>query len=387
MPEIFNPETFNPVAITDVQTPALLLDPERMMRNIERMHAKMSGFGVCFRPHVKTAKSTEIIRRIVGSDVGPVTVSTLHEAEQLAVEGFTDILYAVGLTPNKVARVLRLREQGVDLKVIIDNAEAASVIGKVAEQPRDPIPVLIEIDSDGHRAGVRPDNPEELLRVAANLTGCVRPAGVMTHAGGSYSSRSTEEIAAYAQRERDAVVEAARILRGAGYDVEHVSLGSTPTALFAQDLSGVTEVRAGVFVFFDLVMAGLGVCDVDDIALSVLASVNAVQRDRGRVLVDAGWAAVSRDQGTAAQRVNQYYGLVCDASGTPYPDLVMLEANQEHGVIGLRPGSAAALPDLHVGDLLRILPNHACATAGQHKSYLVVDGAQAVGEWSRWGGW
>jgi D-serine deaminase-like pyridoxal phosphate-dependent protein len=168
-----------------------------------------------------------------------------------------------------------------------------------------------------------------------------------------------------------------------------ISVGSTPTAHHATDLSGVTEVRAGVFVFFDLVMAGIGICSVDDIALSVLATVIGHQRDKGWILVDAGWMAMSRDRGTAKQDVDQGYGLVCDRDGRPYGDLILVDANQEYGIIALRPGASGALPDLAVGDRVRILPNHACATGAQHDRYHVVrDGSDMVeAVWPRFGGW
>ena len=130
-----------------------------------------------------------------------------------------------------------------------------------------------------------------------------------------------------------------------------------------RDLDGVTEVRAGVFMFFDLVMAGIGVCRIDDIALSVLATVIGHQQDKGWTIVDAGWMAMSRDRGTARLAVDQGYGLVCDLAGEPIPDLIMIDANQEHGILAARPGAQPSPPKLPVGARLRILPNHACATA------------------------
>jgi D-serine deaminase-like pyridoxal phosphate-dependent protein len=142
-----------------------------------------------------------------------------------------------------------------------------------------------------------------------------------------------------------------------------------------------------VFVFFDLVMAGVGVCSLDDIALSVLATVIGAQESRGWILVDAGWMAMSRDRGTAGQAVDQGYGLVCDLAGRPYGDLIMVQANQEHGVLALRPGAAGPLPELKVGDRVRILPNHACATGAQHQSYHVIGPGGLEAEWSRFSGW
>lgn len=376
-------------SFVDLQTPALLLDPVRMARNIERMHSKATGLGVGLRPHVKTAKCLEVIERMSGGVRGPVTVSTLREAERLAEAGYKDIVYAVGLTPNKLERVRALRRTGVDLKVILDSVETTIALAESGSADDSPVPVLIEIDSDGHRAGVKPHDAALLGAIADCLTGGARLAGVLTHAGESYSARSDQALRDFAMLERDGAAGAAETLRGLGHSVGIVSIGSTPSVLFSEDMTGVTEARAGVYVFFDLVMAGIGVCAVDDLALSVLASVNTVQAERGHYFVDAGWTAMSRDRGTASQPLDQGYGLVCDLNGKPYPDLIMAEANQEHGAIALRPGSDAALPVLAVGDLVRILPNHACATAGQHDGYLVTDEARAeiVDRWSRFGGW
>jgi D-serine deaminase-like pyridoxal phosphate-dependent protein len=168
-----------------------------------------------------------------------------------------------------------------------------------------------------------------------------------------------------------------------------VSVGSTPTAHYATDLSGVTEVRAGVFVFFDLVMAGIGICEIDDIAMSVLATVIGHQREKGWILIDAGWMAMSQDRGTSKQQIDQGYGLVCDSAGTPFQDLILADANQEHGILKVRPGSNAVLPELAIGDRVRILPNHACATGAQHRSYHIVHGTSDIvtNEWVRFTGW
>src|SRR5690606_33373784 len=122
---------------------------------------------------------------------------------------------------------------------------------------------------------------------------------------------------------------------------------------------------------FDLVMHGLGVCDLSDIALSVMCAVIGHQKKKGWVITDGGWMAMSRDRGTARQSLDQGYGVVCDQDGTPIPGLIMKDANQEHGVIVHR-DDASLTPMLPIGTLLRILPNHACSTAAQHASYAVV---------------
>ena len=375
--------------LADLPTPSLILDAARMERNIARLGAHLAPLGVTQRPHLKTAKSPDIARLMMESPAGPATVSTLREAERFAEAGVTDIVYAVGIAPDKLPAVLGLRARGVDLAVLLDSPEQAACVAAAARAAGDSIPALIEIDSDDHRAGVPPHDAARLRAIAAALAEGATLRGVLTHAGGSYAARGDAELRAYAAAERDAVVTAAATLRAAGHACPVVSVGSTPTAHAATDLTGVTEVRAGVFVFHDLVMAGLGVCTLDDIAVSVLATVIGHQRDKGWILVDAGWMAMSRDRGTAQQPVDQGYGLVCDLTGTPLPDLIMVDANQEHGIVALRPGAAGTVPDLPIGARLRILPNHACATAAQHDRYHVVRGAapDVVAQWPRFGGW
>lgn len=387
--------------IEDLQTPCLLLDTSRMERNIARLAERLRRLGVPLRPHLKTAKSIEIARLLMPTAAGPATVSTLKEAEQFAAAGVRDILYAVGIVPGKLERVLALRRQGIDLSIILDSAAQARAVVAASRKAGLRIPALIEIDADDHRAGIRPGDAA-LVEIGRILhEGGAELRGVMAHAGGSYDRPGIEDHIADAEQERAAVVQSAAALRSAGLPCPVASVGSTPTALFARDLTGVTEVRAGVFVFQDLVMAGLGVCAIDDIAISVLGTVIGHQRDKGWILVDAGWMATSRDRGTARQSVDQGYGVVCDGAGRPYDDLIMTSANQEHGILAMRAGSRAALPDLRVGSLVRILPNHACATAAQHDRYHVIgnddagvaSGGGATGEpritavWPRFSGW
>ncbi len=375
--------------LSDLRTPALLLDAACMERSIERGRAAVKRHGVAFRPHVKTCKSIEVARPMLDAPGGPITVSTLREAEYFLEHGIEDILYAVALTPSKVKDVVRLRRTGARLSVIVESEQAAQAVSAAARAESETLEVLIEIDCDGHRSGVKPDSPDLLAIAEALRRGGQRLAGVMTHAGSSYNCTTQEELEAIAERERALTVLAASRLRSAGFDCPIVSVGSTPTALSARHLEGVTEVRAGVFVFFDLVMAGVGVCSTDEIALSVLASVIGHQPDKGWLIVDAGWMALSRDRGTASQPVDQGYGLVCDASGAILDGLLVSSANQEHGIIAHRSGKPADTPLLPIGTLLRILPNHACATAAQHDRYHVVrgsdDNVQAI--WPRFGGW
>ena len=369
-------------------TPCLVLDEARMARNIRRLRAHIHTLGVALRPHLKTAKSVTVARRLLTGGNGPATVSTLREAEVFAEAGVADILYSVGISPDKLARVLALRARGCDLSVVLDCAAQAVAVAEASRRSGDAIPALIEIDCDGHRSGLVPGNPEIVAIGRILHQGGAHLRGVMTHAGESYGANDKAGLTAFAEQERQAVVAAAESLRAAGLPCPVVSVGSTPTAHFARDLNGVTEVRAGVFVFFDLVMAGIGVCATADIALSVLATVIGHQPERGWIIVDAGWMAMSRDRGTQTQAVDQGYGLVCDVEGRVV-DLIVAQANQEHGIVTVRPGSAASLPDLPVGTRVRILPNHACSTAAQFDEYAVlpVEPGAPVAHWPRFRGW
>jgi len=375
--------------IGSLSTPSLLLDRAQLARNAARMRAQAAGLGVSIRPHLKTTKSLDAAPFVLGSPPGPATVSTLKEAEMFGGAGITDLLYAVCISPQKLSRVTALRRRGIDLKIILDSVEAAETVAAHAKQSGDALSVLIEIDVDDHRSGVRWDNRDTLVRIGQTLTkGGAILQGVMCHSGESYNLHDADALAAAADLERVRILEAADSLRAAGLPCPVVSVGATPTALNARSYEGVTEVRAGVYMFFDLVQAGIGVCGVGDIALSVLATVIGHQRDKNWIITDAGWMALSADRGTAGQAVDQYYGLVCDADGQPYPDLVVLRANQEHGILAARPGSGANIPDIKVGDRIRILPNHACATAAQHDQYHVIEPDNSVSAiWPRFRGW
>ena len=371
--------------LTDLITPALVLDRSRLERNAARMRGKVRSLGVKLRPHVKTAKSIDVLKLLSDGQDIPITVSTLAEARYFFDHGVTDILYAVGIAPVKLPEVAELIRAGCKLKLILDTLEAAQTVRHYIDAEGISIDILIEIDSDGHRAGVAPDDPL-LIEIGRTLRDNL--AGVMTHAGASYDCRTTAEFEAMAEQERSVTVHAAERLRAAGLTCEIVSVGSTPSISYARDLTGVTEARVGVYAFGDLVQAELRTCAVGDIAISVVASVIGHNRQHGRVLIDAGFLALSRDRGTADLPTDWGYGAVCDAeTGELLTEVTVSSTNQEHGIITARNGEL----DFHrfpVGKKLKILPNHACATAAAYDRYFVTDGGDdIVAVWDRVNGW
>jgi len=366
----------------NLETPALLLDEGRMQHNIERMQNRMNQLGVAFRPHVKTSKCLEVVRRQMAAGARGITVSTLKEAEEFFRAGVDDILYAVAIVPNKLDHALKLIRAGLRLTLLVESVAMAEQVARHGAANGVCYDVLIEIDTDGHRSGVKPADPL-LPQIAAALQGGARLKGVMTHAGASYDLNTPEALAAMAEQERSRCVAAAENLRAAGHACEVVSVGSTPTALSARHLQGVTEVRAGVYVFFDMVMADVGVCMSNDVAISVLCTVIGHQPDQGWIITDGGWMAMSRDLGHQSHG----YGLVCDVDGKPVDGLTFGKANQEHGVLQWT-GEGDISQLFPVGSSLRILPNHACATGAQHGQYHVIP--QKGGElkvWPRFSGW
>ena len=374
--------------LNTIDTPAAIINQTQMLRNIERMQTHLNSLGVSFRPHVKTSKCLEVTQAQSKAGAKGITVSTLKEAEFFFSNGFTNILYAVGIAPHKLSHISTLREKGCDLKIITDSSSSASAIAKYIQQYQKPLEVWIEIDSDDHRSGMRADQ-DSLIEVARILhDGGAILGGVMTHAGSSYELSTPQALQAMAEKERAACVLAATRIREAGMPCPVVSVGSTPTALSAENLEGVTEVRAGVYVFFDLVMHNVGVCRLDEIALTVLTTVIGHQPDKGWVITDGGWMAMSRDRGTQRQSKDFAYGQVCNIDGTPLEGWLMSSANQEHGIIASTLNGQIDIEQrFPIGSRLRILPNHACATGAQFPEYHVLQADESTTVWPRIYGW
>ncbi|MEX3969924.1 DSD1 family PLP-dependent enzyme [Paraburkholderia caribensis] len=374
--------------LQSLNTPAALIDVARMNHNIARMQRRLDALGVAFRPHVKTSKCEPVVQAQLAAGARGITVSTLKEAGQLFAAGIRDIVYAVSIAPGKLPQALALRRAGCSLKLVADSLAGVDAIVAFGREHGEAFEVWIEIDVDGHRSGIPPEDAALLPVAHALVNGGMRLGGVIAHAGSSYEYDTPEALARIAEQERAGTVRAAQRLRDAGLPCDVVSIGSTPTALAAEHLDGVTEVRAGVYVFFDLVMHNVGVNDTSEIALSVLTTVIGHQPEKGWAIVDAGWMAMSRDRGTQRQKHDFGYGLVCAESGDVLGDYLMTTANQEHGVI-----SRNGAPDsdierrFPIGTRLRILPNHACATGAQYPEYVALGTDGELTTWPRFSGW
>jgi len=377
--------------LSNLRTPCLTLDQYRLEANIRVMHGRITALGVALRPHAKTAKSAEVMNLVSAGQAGGITVSTLAEADYFFEHGYSDMVYAATVTPAKLDRVAALNRRGADLKLITDDLSVATAIAASG----DPHRLLIEVDCGEHRTGVSSDGTT-LLAIAEALTaigGKAKLGGVLTHAGQSYLCRDAAAVADVAETERSAVVGAAERLRAAGHGCPIVSVGSTPTAMYARHLDGVSEARPGVFVFGDLFQAGIGTCGRADIAVGVLASVIAHSRAGDAFMIDAGGLALSKDRSTAELANGDCrYGVVVDpVNGAEFPgvtELQVVNVHQEHGEVKTVDGGALPLERFPVGTLVRVLPNHICMTAAAHECYYITEGGdQVVGVWQRCRGW
>lgn len=371
--------------IGSLQTPALVLDRSTLVRNCDRMREKALRSGVAFRPHVKTHKVPGIGRIQHGGAPGPITVSTLAEAESFADEGFGDITYAVPIAPDKLSRVRDLMLRVKRLNILVDNEGALEALEAFDGGEGRGFDVFLKVDCGYHRAGVDPDSPSSVAfakRLGASKS--VRFHGLLTHAGHSYNATSAEQILKIAHDEREAVRRFAARVATEGVGPLIRSIGSTPTASLVETFEGVDEVRPGNYVFYDAFQATIGSCTLKDCAVSVLTSVIGIYREENRLMLDAGALALSKDTGPDHLIPRFGYGIVCDLALQRLP-LRIDALSQEHGKVSV--DGEFDFDRIAIGSKLRIIPNHSCLTSAMFDRYHVVDGSLRVDEWKPVRGW
>jgi D-serine deaminase-like pyridoxal phosphate-dependent protein len=372
-----------------IDTPALVLDLDKLEANAARMQAKLDALGVTLRPHLKTAKSADVAALAIAQGSRGIAVATLQEAEYFLERGFTDLQYPVCIVPGKFERAARLVRQGAQLGVILDSVAVAQAIAEFAGREQVRFSVYLEIDCGEHRTGFA--LPDADFVAAARILHAgeyIDFRGVLSHGGQSYHCNTVEQIKAVAEQERQSAVQAAEILREAEIECPEVSIGSTPTACFGESFVGVTEVRAGVYLFGDLFQAALETCDKNSIAVSVLASVISHHPERKTLVLDAGGLALSKDRSRVRGNPEAAYGQLITLDGSLYSArAVVADVHQEHGEVHY--DQAPELAGLQPGSRLRILPNHACMTAAMYSQYHVVRGAdtRVIAVWDKTQGW
>ncbi len=369
-----------------LHTPFAVIDLERFELNTAHMSDRAHQLGVRLRPHVKTHKTIEGAERQVRGGFRGITVSTLAEAESYAAHGFRDITYGVPITPGKVSRAISVSESIDVLSVLVDTIEMVNALADQCAEAQSTLSVLIKIDCGYGRAGIRADDPH-LISIVRLIDEApyLYFEGILTHAGHAYHCHHREEIKSVAHEEYTSIIQARDRLISHGFTPSTVSIGSTPTATVYESLSGVTEMRPGNYALFDVFQASIGSCSLSEIALSVVTEIIAYYPERGEILIDAGALALSKDQGPTHLGQALSYGRVCTLDLEDYSQLSLVSLSQEHGK--LRAEASFDFQNIHIGDRLRILPNHSCLVTALYDRLQVMSSGQVIEQWSPIRGW
>ncbi len=334
--------------IEDIDTPALLVDLDRMERNIRNWQDAIRTQGVGLRPHVKTHKVPYIAGLQLAAGAVGITVAKVSEAEVFAAGGARDIFIAYPVIGAEKWR--RIAELAHSCRMIagVDSETGARGLSKAAVAAGVTVDVRVEIDSGLNRSGVTPEQALPMCRLVSQLPG-LRLDGIfgfrsIFYAGGA--GRSASELG---REEGEFYVNLADELRAAGIQIDSVSVGSTPTARYAAEVAGVTEVRPGTYIFGDYMMAEIGAVSYDDVALSIWCTV--VSRTASdRATIDGGSKTFCGDSIPARLNLRGYARAVND-------DAYVVSMSEEHGVLQLGPGV-----QYQIGDKVSFYPIHVCTT-------------------------
>lgn len=353
----------------EVETPALLLDLDRLERNITEMARRCQSHGVALRPHAKTHKSGEVaqIQRSKGA-VG-LTVAKLEEAEAFIDAGIEDVFVAYPVVGERKLRRLIELAQRAHISTVVDDRLVASQLSAAAAAADLTIEVLVKLDLGMHRVGVEPAGASNLCRWVSNLRS-LQLRGVCIHEGNVYLEPNPDRRRALARATIRELVTLAERLRLDGLQIDIVSCGSTPSAAEVVDIPGLTEIRPGNYVYYDQMQVALGVVGEDQCALSVLATVVS-RRDSTHAIIDAGSKALSLDRGVHSHDLLKGFGRIIDRPGV---ELVGL--SEEHGWLQTDPASTLA-----IGDRVKVLPNHACTAVANFDEYAVTSGDRVIDRW------
>jgi D-serine deaminase-like pyridoxal phosphate-dependent protein len=374
--------------LEELDTPCLILDKSLLEKNCQKARKKCRELNTILRPHVKTPKSIEVAKIALDNKEGPITVSTLNEAEYFANAGFKDILYAVCVIPKKLNRLNFIQQKySCMIRMVIDSVFVAQEILNYSKLHNANFEILIEIDCGEGRSGLfhQDQKIRDISRVFAenDQTNLI---GVLTHAGHSYSTKDKNEILSISNIERAEALASIKNFSNFNKMSPVISVGSTPTMFLASNLDGISEIRAGIYMFWDLAQASRGICKIEEIAISVLASVIGHNHQRKRIIIDAGSLALSKDVSANNFMKEAGYGLVCNPdTGIPFDGLNVSEVHQEHGSIDLE--TIDWFDNFPIGSLVRILPNHSCLTCAGHSSYNILENNMITDSWERINGW
>jgi D-serine deaminase-like pyridoxal phosphate-dependent protein len=326
------------------------------------------------RPHAKTHKSTDIAHIQVARGAVGICCAKLGEAEVFVDAGLEDIRIPYPLNPANSARLLALVDRA-RLSFIVDHLEVAREWSRVLHEAGRTVDVLVKVDVGFHRCGIDPESSgaADFVTRVADLPG-LRLRGLLSHAGHAYGAASDAETASIAATEARLLTTLRDQVHAAGVRLDEISVGATPTARFSLQEEGITELRPGNYVYYDRTQVALGVATWDDCALTVLARV--VGRPASdRVILDAGSKTLTTDLARGLGDVSGYGVVLASLDGTnPDERLLVERLSEEHATVRVRGGESSLQP----GDLVRIVPNHACVVSNLVDALWLVSGSQAL---------
>ncbi|TBL77359.1 alanine racemase [Paenibacillus thalictri] len=348
------------------ETPCLVIDVTKMNANIKMMADAVRQRGVTLRPHIKTHKTPSIAKAQLDAVAVGITVAKVSEAEVMAAHGIDNIFIAYPLiAASKIERAVKLSRQ-IQLVVGVDSDEGARRLSEVAGRLGHELQVRLEIDTGLQRTGIPYDQAVALASRIHTLPH-LKLTGIFTFRGALLDGKPTMDLERAGREEGELMVRLAESMRAEGIPIADVSVGSSPTGLYAAQVQGVTEVRPGTYVFNDRMQAAFGVCSLEDCAGVIEATVVSRPSEHYAV-IDGGSKTFATDvqPGTNPLQLKGF-GHILEA-----PDAVLERLSEEHGVIRLEPHHM-----LKVGDRVRIIPNHICSTLNLHNHFYFIDGEQS----------
>jgi D-serine deaminase-like pyridoxal phosphate-dependent protein len=350
--------------IAKLDTPCLLVDLDRMEKNIQTWQAAVSANGAKLRPHVKTHKVPDIAHMQLDAGAGGITVAKVAEAEVFAAHGCKDIFIAYPVIGEAKWRRAAEVARNCTLTIGVDSETGACGLSKAAEAAGTTIRVRVEIDLGMGRAGVQPDQAGSLCKLVTTLPG-LELDGVFGYRSVFFRGAGERTAADLGREEGEIMVGHAERLRAAGLPIRSISLGSTPTARSVAQVPGVTEVRPGTYIFGDYMMAERGVVSYEDVALSILCTV--VSRTAAdKATIDGGSKTFCGD--SVPDRL-QLKGYASAVGMEAYVETM----SEEHGVVRLGPGV-----NPQIGDKIAFYPIHVCTTVNLADELIGVRGGKVV---------
>jgi len=354
--------------ITDLDTPAVLIDLDKLEQNIQRLAGFAKAQRINLRPHIKTHKIPQIAQMQLRAGAIGITCQKLGEAEVMAANGVNDILITyIIVGAQKFERLVQLKKHA-RVCTVVDSEEAMAPLAAAMQQAGLQHEVMIEINTGQNRCGVLPLEGALALVQRLQQYPSLNLKGIFTHEGHAYNFSNLAERERVVMQAAEAMNRTAQLLREHGFVCEVVSVGSTPSAMIIGKAAGVTEVRTGNYVFYDRVQLKLGSCTEEQMSASVLATV--VSRPApDRAIIDAGNKTMCTDN---AADFNNTIGAVVG-----HPELTFNYSSEEHGRITSKSGAIT----FQVGDRVRLLPNHACGMMNMHDEVYGARGDSVVEVW------